>query len=194
MFSDVVFCKDFNEMGFSRVYHAKLIVANNTKDLRKKVNKEFGLVIVLGSKLNRDVVSNAKVDILLSPDAGVVHDYLHSRNSGLNDVLCKLAKKNDVAVGFSFSDVLNCNGIERALILGRMMQNVTLCRKFKVPMVLGNFAFDRSEMRPPKDLLSFGVVIGISPAEAKRALSYIDGIITRKHKFASFVSEGIRQV
>ncbi|MFH1332355.1 MAG: RNase P subunit p30 family protein [archaeon] len=194
MFSDIVFCKDFADVGFSRVYHANLIVANNAKDLRKKVNREFGLVVVMGSHLNRDALSNGRVDILLSPHSGVVRDYLHSRNSGLNDVLCKLAKKNNVAVGFSFSDVLNARSFERALILGRMMQNVALCRKFKVPMVLGSFAFDNLEMRPPKDLISFALLIGMTPAEANRSLSFVEDIIRVKHLSQSLVSEGVREL
>jgi len=194
MFSDIVFCRDFADVGFSRVYHANLIVANNARDLRKKVNKEFGLVVVMGSSLNRDALSNGKVDILLGPHSGVVRDYLHSRNSGLNDVLCKLAKKNNVAVGFSFSDVLNAHSFERALILGRMMQNVALCRKFKVPMVLGSFAFDKLEMRSPKDLVSFALLLGMSPAEAKRSLSFVEDIIRVKHLSQSVVSEGVRQL
>jgi ribonuclease P/MRP protein subunit RPP1 len=192
MVSDVVFCKDTSELGFSSVYHATLIVAHNAKDLRRKINKEFGLVVVLGSLINRDVVCNSKVDILLSPDSGVVKDYMHSRNSGLNDVFCKLARKNAVAVGFSFSDVLNSSGVERALIIGRMMQNVSLCRKFKVPMVLGSFAFDEFEMRSPRDLISFGLTIGMTPDEAKRALSYVDEIIRDKHLAQGIVSEGVR--
>jgi ribonuclease P/MRP protein subunit RPP1 len=192
MVSDVVFCKDYEALGFSSVYHANLIVVNNVKDLRKKVNKEFGLVVVLGSHINRDVVSIKKVDILISPHSGVVKDHLHSRNSGLNDVLCKLAKKNGIAIGFSFSDVLNSHGPERALMLGRMMQNVSFCRKFKVPMVLGSFAFDKSDMRPPKDLASFGGMIGMTPDEAKRSISYVDDIIASKHSSASFVADGVR--
>ncbi len=194
MFSDVVFCKDFGNPGFSRVYHANLIVPNNVKDLRKKVNKEFGLVVVMGSQLNRDVVSNSKVDILLSPHSGVVRDYLHSRNSGLNDVLCKLARKSNVAVGFSFCDVLNAHGVERALIIGRMMQNVSLCRKFKVPMVLGSFAFDKFEMKQPRELISFALVIGMNPGEAKSALSLVDHLVSDKHLSQSIVSEGVREV
>ncbi|MEM4245288.1 MAG: RNase P subunit p30 family protein [Candidatus Nanoarchaeia archaeon] len=192
MFSDVVFCKDFLELGFSKIYHANLIIANNAKDLRKKISKEFGLVVVLGSHLNRDAVSNRKVDILLSPHSGVSHDYLSSRNSGLNEVLCKLAKKNDVAVGFSFSEILNAERLDRSLILGRVMQNVMLCRKFKVPMVLGSFAFEKSEMRPPKDLISFGMSIGMTPGEAKKALTFVDEIVKSKHELKDFVSEGVK--
>ena len=29
-------------------------------------------------------------------------DFIHYRNSGLNQVLCKLAKKNDIAICFNF--------------------------------------------------------------------------------------------
>ncbi len=192
MFSDIVFCKDFSNLGFSKVYHANLIIANNAKDLRKKISRECGLVVVLGSHLNRDVVSNKKVDVLLSPHYGASHDYLNSRNSGLNEVLCAIARKNDVAVGFSFSEVLNAELVNRSLILGRMMQNVTLCRKFKVPMVLGSFAFEKSEMRSPKDLISFGVSIGMTPGEAKKALAFVDEIVKDKHQLKDFVSEGIK--
>lgn len=192
MFSDIVFCKDSFGLGFSRVYHASLVIPNNFKDLRKKVNKENGLVVVIGSQFNREVLSNKKVDILLSPHHGVVRDFLHYRNSGLNDVLCKLAKKNSVAIGFSFSEVLNSQGINRSLMLGRMMQNVRFCRKFKVPMVLASFAFEGFEMRAPKDLISFGVVLGMTPDEARKALSSINEIVGKKHSSASFVAEGVR--
>ena len=34
-------------------------------------------------------------------------------------------------IGFNFSNILNVNGKERAKILGRMSQNVKLCKKYK---------------------------------------------------------------
>src|SRR3989344_2945509 len=89
-------------------------------------------------KINRSAVENKSVDILINPERNSEEDFMHYRNSGLNQVLCKLAKKNDVAIGFNFNYVLNSEGILRSKILGRMMQNVKLCQKYKVKMVIIN--------------------------------------------------------
>jgi len=106
----------------------------------------------------------------MSPEKVRGKDFMHYRDSGLNQVLCKLAKKNNVGIGFNFNDVLNSD--DRKNILGKMMQNVRLCRKFKVKMVLISGAQDEMEMRAPKDLISFGVTIGMTPGEAKKSLGF----------------------
>ena len=52
------------------------------------------------------------------------------------------------------------------------MQNIRLCRKYKVKMVLASFATDKFEMRDARDLISFGVCLGMNPGEAKKALNF----------------------
>jgi RNase P/RNase MRP subunit p30 len=117
--------------------------------LANEIKKEEGRVIVLGGdeKINRKTLENKKVDILLSPERNNKEDSLHYRKSGLNQVLCKLARQNDVAVGFDFSRLLNSEGRKRRKILGRMMFNYKLCRKYKVRMVFSTFAKDKFELR-----------------------------------------------
>jgi len=107
-------------------------------------------------KKNRSLVENKTVDVLLSPEKGRTKDFMKFRNSGLNQILCKLANKNKVAIGFNFDDLFDNN---RVSLLGKMMQNVKLCRKYKVKMVI--FSKDRSE----NDLKSFGAVLGMHPSE-----------------------------
>ena len=53
--------------------------------------------------VNRKAVENPKVDILISPERSRNKDFMKSRNSGLNQVLAKLAHKNKVAIGFDFN-------------------------------------------------------------------------------------------
>lgn len=101
-------------------------------------------------------------------------DYIHFRNSGLNQVLCKLAKKNNIAIAFNFNLVLNNEGIVKSQIIGRMMQNIKLCRKYKVNMIIGSFASKIKEMRSAHDLMSFGISIGMHPKEAKESLKYLE--------------------
>ena len=132
--------------------------------------KTFNIVEGISEEKNRKAVENKQVDILLAPERIGKKDRLNQRDSGVNDILCKLAKENDVAIGFSFADLLNSKF--RAVLLGRMMQNVRLCRKYKVRMVLASFAKDSWEMRAAYDLLAFGQVLGMTPKEATMALNF----------------------
>lgn len=132
--------------------------------------KDFKVVLGDDDVKNRRAVESKDVDILLSPEKTRGKDFMHSRDSGLNQVLCKLAKKNDVAIGFNFNDVLN--GRNRGLIIGRMMQNVRLCRKYKNKMIIISGANNIDELKAAKDMVSFGIVLGMTPGEAKKALNF----------------------
>ncbi len=117
--------------------------------LRDEVKKSKGKVVVLGGndKQNRLALEIKKVDVLLSPEANNKEDNVHYRKSGLNQVLCKLAKQNDIAVGFDFARLLRSQGKERGKILGKMFFNYKICKKYKVKMVFSSFAKDKFELR-----------------------------------------------
>ena len=76
---------------------------------RNETQKAESLVVIKGGdeKINRLAVENKKIDILLSPEDNNKKDSLFFRNSGLNHVLCRLANKNNVAIVFDFSFLLN---------------------------------------------------------------------------------------
>ena len=152
---DIIYCQNpRTDLGFHKILSVKM----------------FNIVEGISEEKNRKTVENKQVDILVAPERVGRKDRLNQRDSGLNDVLCKLAKENDVAIGFSFSDLLNSK--YRAVVLGRMMQNVRLCRKYKVRMVLASFAHDPWDMRSAYDLLAFGQVLGMTPKEATIALNF----------------------
>jgi len=89
-----------------------------------KQTKKETLVVLQGGndESNRDAVSSKYVDILLDPHLGQRKDFMHQRNSGLNHVLCTLAREHHVAIGFSFSRILHST--QRAKDMGRIMQNI----------------------------------------------------------------------
>lgn len=195
MFTDLILCKEhFTDLGFDKVISVNIIEPATKKELRKKLKQESGLRIVLGSANNRTVAETKKVDILLSPEKGVKKDSLHHRNSGLDTVICGLAKKNSIAIGFNFNDILTNEGTKRAEIIGRMMQNVWLCRKYKLRTVLGSFAKDKWQMRARTDLISFGITLGMHPAEAKKSLEAISEILKEKKEKKFVICEGVKQL
>ena len=150
---------------------ANIIEETNLDKLRKRINQAKGLIIVRGinDNVNRAALENKRVKILLSPEYGRKNDSLHFRNSGLNQVLCKLAKKNNIAIGFNLSDILNNDKLTKINILGKMMQNVRFCRKYKVRMIVGSFAKDKYELRSIDSLKAFASCIGMDGKEINNA-------------------------
>ena len=144
----------------------KQLVFVQDKEIEKKLGIETELIsstnVVEGGDetVNRKAVENSKIDILLSPEKNDKKDFMFSRNSGLNQVLCKLAAKNNVAIGFNFSNLLNCSGKERARLLGRMRQNYRLCKKYKVEIIFSSFAKNKYELRSSEFLKVFARILG----------------------------------
>ena len=139
-----------------------LIKEKNIKDLRKEINKARDKVIVEAGneKINMFLIANKKVDIIFNFEKFTNRDYFNIRQSGLNQVMCKSLKKNNIAVGFSFSAVLDKEGIERSKLLGKMAQNVRLCKKYKVKMVFDNFANDKKLFKDKICLKAFYGILG----------------------------------
>lgn len=116
----------------------------------------------------RKLFENIKPDIVRNLEDIPRADFLHQRNSGLNHVLARLAHENKVAVAFTPSS--------DARTMGRMMQNIKLCRKYKVEMVIASFAKSPYQLKSPSELVSYFTVLGMHPKEAKRALNYVEMI------------------
>ena len=181
--------KEFAKKLNSEIYIVNLIKSEDIRSLRRKIDSEKGLVVVgAGSdEINKNLLENKKVDILLSLERNRERDFMKSRDSGLNQTLCKLASKNKIAVGFNFSDVFNTNGIERSNLLGKMMQNVRLCKKYKVKIIVGSFASKWQELRSERDLIAFGREIGIEKVNNKDVISFLEN---KK----DYIAEGVRIV
>jgi len=115
-------------------------------------------VIVKANDSVRPVLEQGKVNLVFDFELGERKDFIHHRNSGLNQVLCKIMKENNIALGFSFGSVLDKANPQ---LLGRIMQNASFARKYKLKTVIASFAHSPFEMRAPNDLLAFGEILGI---------------------------------
>ena len=123
-----------------------------------------------GVDINRKLIESRKVRVLVSPHLGARKDFMNFSNSGLNDVLCKLCRKNKVSIGFSFSEVLNLSGIKRSEILSRMRQNVRLCSKYGVSMRVFTLAKEPYEIRAKDALFAFARILGMKENQIRIGL------------------------
>src|SRR3989344_8057088 len=89
----------------------------------------------------RKKVENSKIKILLNPHLVSKKDNLHFRNSGLDQVLCKKMNENGIFMGITL------NAINNFVEIGRIKQNIKLCRKYKVKIVFFTYAANLVNMR-----------------------------------------------
>ena len=131
---------------------------------------EFNVIEGGTYEKNLKAAGSRKTDILINAENVPNNDKTHYRSSGLNHLACVSAKENNVAIGFNFSNLLNADN--KAKILGRMRQNVRLCRKYKIRMMIGSFAENEFGMRHAKDLAAFGRSLGMTGSEVKKAMNF----------------------
>lgn len=129
--------------------------------IRKKISSRDSKCIVYSSDdddLNRLVMEKLKIDILLL-SVSSRKDFSKQRNSGLNHVLAKIAKKNDIDVGINLDEIIGASGFKLAEIFSRIRQNIILCNKAKVKMKF--IALKKENSRNIYDLKSLGLVLGM---------------------------------
>ncbi len=163
--------------GFDRVFFIDspdfaLINTDKGEELRRQISSNTAKkkkIIILGStdEINRIAVEDKRVSMLLMPEARRSKDFIRYRNSGLNHVLCRSANRNKVAIGISLESVKSTKGIERAEKMGKIMQNIALCRKYNTKIVLASF---NEEPSTQNILRNFGLSIGMSTKQAKDSL------------------------
>lgn len=141
-----------------------MIEARNTEEARKlidKAKKENKQIIVKGRDIefNRKILEMKKVNMLvLNLKEG--KDSLKQRDSGLNQVLCNLAQENNITLAIDFNDLVVEDKKQRAKILGRLIQNIHLIKKYKNNLEILN---------KPEDKLSLSALLRILEADTKMA-------------------------
>jgi ribonuclease P/MRP protein subunit RPP1 len=136
----------------------------------KKANLENKKIIFSSSndELNRKILEKQKIYLLLLNQANR-KDFQKQRNSGFNQVLAKIAKKNKIRIGINLDEIIEKNRKERIHILSRIEQNIKICNKYKIEMKF----ISRKYKRDIYDLKSLGLILGMS-TEITKKIELID--------------------
>jgi len=157
------------DMGFGIEIHTK--DSREVRKIAKNIRKDVELVVVRGStqEVNRIALETPEVDILT-----------HQGEVKINHVLAKLAAKNNVAIGFVFSDILLSYKKTRISLFSSMISNARILKKYKSPFIISSGSLSVWDMRSPSDLLAFGKLLGFQENQAKRGMS--DAILKENRK------------
>tara|TARA_Y100000034_G_C6708175_1_gene312677 strand:- start:240 stop:671 length:432 start_codon:yes stop_codon:yes gene_type:complete len=108
-----------------------MIISETTfEKARKKIRETEGEIIFTSDNddLNRKILEKEKITVLLINQKNR-KDFSKQRDSGFNQVLAKLAKKNDITIGINLDEILEAKPSEKAKIIARVKQNIMLCKK-----------------------------------------------------------------
>ncbi len=138
-----------------------LIQETDFNKIRKIIKENPNKTIIFSSdndELNRKVLEKEKINILL---LNQIHrkDKLKQRNSGLNLVLAKLAKKRGISIGINLDEIIESKENNKKDILARVKQNIKICNKYKINMEF--IALKDKNKRDSYDLKSLGLVLGM---------------------------------
>lgn len=146
----------------------------NEKETRKIVEslkaKDFKIgVIAYENQYNRRVIETMKIDYLIGVEKENKKDTLKQRDSGLNHVIVKLAKKKDISIVINLNEIIKINSFEKAIILSRIIQNIKVCRKAGCEIKIASFARNKEELINKKEREVFLFALGASSQQVKKA-------------------------
>ena len=111
-------------------------VRKQIQQLKKDNPKQEIIIKAQDDVFNRKILENKDVDILLSPESHQRKDYMKQRDSGLNEIHCKLAKKNNIKIAIDLNNLKKADKKQKAILLARIKQNIILCKRTKTKIIL----------------------------------------------------------
>jgi len=144
------------------------IIKGDIKETRKKIDEQARKgkkVVVKGRDIsfNRLILENKKVRMLILSHINK-KDKLKQRDSGLNEVLCKIAKQNNITLAIDLDELKKEKDKKtKAEILSRILQNIKLIKKYKNDFKILNY-------KNKNQAFSFLLTLGLPTNLSKKAV------------------------
>jgi len=155
------------------------LIDSSEKEARKiiaslKDKKEKKIIGFVGGDdaFNRRAVESLKIDYLISPEKGNKKDSLKQRDSGINHVVAKMAREKGIVVVVDLSEVSSLKDKEKALRIGRIVQNVKICRKAGCRIKIASLASGKCGLVGEKERKAVGVSFGMSSVQVRDSVVF----------------------
>jgi RNase P/RNase MRP subunit p30 len=137
-----------------------ILTQKNFTKLKEEVKKNKDKIIIFSSEdddLNRKVLEKLPVQVLLI-SLSSRKNFQKQRNSGFNQVMAKLAKKNNTIIGINLDELIQERDLKKkSELFARLKQNIMLCNKNKLKMKF----ISQKNKRKYQELKSLGSVLGM---------------------------------
>lgn len=132
---------------------------------KEKLEKKMIIYSSEDDDLNRKVIEKLQIDVLLI-NLMERKDFQKQRNSGFNQVLAKVMKKNNIQLGINLDEIIEERNLKKkAEILARLKQSILICNKNNIKMKF--IAQKEKNNRNIYDLKSLGLILGMPTSMTK---------------------------
>lgn len=182
-----------NELkGIIDVDYTLNIKSNNISEIKKIVRKyrnKSSCISVLGGnlKVNRACLENVQVDVLSKP-------YFKRYDAGLNHILAREAKDNNVAIELVFNDILKSYLSYRSKILANFRDIYKLHRKYGFPLILSSGAESIWDLRTFKDFQAVFTQTGLSSLEVGNSFKTAENLLEFNKDRKNRILSGVRVI
>ncbi|RLE39131.1 hypothetical protein DRJ17_01920 [Candidatus Woesearchaeota archaeon] len=162
----------------------------------RRFRKERDLIFVKSGDKDREIIEKSKVDAIFDLEDNKLKDRTHFRSSGLDHVMARFCHEKEKTVVVNFKTLLAAGLLRRAVLIGRIMQNIRLMRKYGFNMTIVSFAKSVKEMRSAHDFHSLLVSLGMHPSEAKKGMGALERIAKKNifRRSERYIAEGVEYV
>lgn len=113
---------------------------NNLKieEVKRLIKKEEipKIILAQNDEFNRKILEYGNFHILLSIEKGNRNNKIRQTDSGLNNILAKIAKNKEVAIGIDLEEIRSLEPKQKAERLSKIIQNIKICRKSKTKIAI----------------------------------------------------------
>ncbi|MFO8015538.1 MAG: RNase P subunit p30 family protein [Candidatus Woesearchaeota archaeon] len=180
-----------------------------TRDLVAGLQKSTGLKLYIGSgraspnadlvftdindKNPRQAMEDGNVDAVHGFEKIRARDRTNQRISGLDTVLCRIAAQKGKIYCVDFGSMIGMSGSARANAMGKLRQNLMLCRKYRIRVAIASFASGPMMMRNPLDLSAFLAVLGYDEGRKTAKALEERAAYNQKKKKGDIIAEGVEK-
>lgn len=168
------------------------IESDNISEIRKAIRKfrnKSSCISVTGGnlKVNRDCLENPQLDVLSRP-------YFKRYDSGINHILARSAKENNVAVELVFHDILTSYLSGRSKILANFRAIYNLHRKYGFPLILSSGSESVFDIKSLQDFKAVFTQTGLSIFEIDNSFKTAGDILEFNRNRKNNILKGVRVV
>jgi hypothetical protein len=137
---------------------------NLVKEMLRKNNTDL-FIKAKDEIFNRKIIEYGKIKAIFGIENTSKENNLRNVESGLNEYLARTASKNGISIGIDLEEIRKVNKKRKGELLGKIKQNILLCRKEKANLLIKGF-------KDKRNCISFLKTLNASSQQTAKAIYF----------------------
>lgn len=184
------FSNQYNKLKLIKAIEIKETEIGKLKQKIQKFRPKVNFLIVNGGleEINTATLEDKRVDLL--------YNHVGPNKRGINNVLAKKARENEVGIGFNLKKLLKNKGYLRSRMIQHQIENNQITRKFDSPRVISLFSDNKYQIKKHRDIKNLMRVIELKKEDLRKSKKFLSNRIklNKKYKEEGFIEPGVEEI